>query len=163
MRKSTLIVGICLVLFGFFGLSVLTIFMGAPKARYAPPGYGSKGMSNGKRIFLYGIDNSRRPITPRHAGMRNHMRRRGRMAMMSCASCHGADGRGGRLKMMHGSIKVEDIRWKHLRREGYDAAKLRRAIRNGIDARGKRLEFPMPEWSMPARNLEDLVDYLRTL
>ncbi len=40
---------------------------------------------------------------------------------------------------------------------------IKRAITQGIDADGKRLEPPMPLWQVTDSDLNDLLEYLKTL
>jgi len=96
-------------------------------------------------------------------------------AMMACADCHGADGRGGTVSMMMGSFEAPDVRYKvlteprrgpeagHAEHSPYDDATLRRAITEGVDPAGAALEFPMPRWQMSGEDLADLIAYLKTL
>jgi hypothetical protein len=44
----------------------------------------------------------------------------------------------------------------------YTDASLRRAISEGLDAGGEPLADSMPRWSMDERQLEDLLEYLRS-
>jgi len=64
---------------------------------------------------------------------------------------------------MMGSFTVHDIRREHLNEEGYNEAKLKRAITKGISAEGEELDFPMPKWSMSDGDLDDLIAYLKIL
>lgn len=115
-------------------------------------------MPNGKRIFLYGISRSGRPIKYRMDGMDHRS-----MPGMSCADCHGVNGRGGRISMMMGTFKAPNITADELREEGFTKATIGRAIVKGVDEKGGRLKFPMPKWSMSASDLDDLVSYMRNL
>ncbi len=92
--------------------------------------------------------------------------------MMACVSCHGPDGRGGRVRMMMGSFVAPDIRYKTLttaeHTEGeahppYTDETIKRAITQGIDPAGEPLDWPMPRWSMTEADLEDLLAFLKTL
>jgi len=92
---------------------------------------------------------------------------------LTCASCHGPDGRGGRQRMMMRTFDAPDIRFQTLSTprkndQGEDEpifteATVKRAITEGVDPDGKDLEWPMPRWSMSAADLDDLVQYLKTL
>lgn len=64
---------------------------------------------------------------------------------LTCASCHGADGRGGIHTMMGmRTMKVLDIRWSALKSE-FDAKKFYLAVTQGQDHDGKkRLNQDMP-------------------
>lgn len=128
--------------------------------------------SNGERIYFTGTGNSGRPIAAEMAGMR--MMHAG---MMTCATCHGPDGRGGSVTMMMGTFEAPDIRWSTLTAGEHDDAHdeqgedhppyteetVKRAIRQGLDPAGQPLDWPMPRWQLSDQELTDLVDYLKTL
>src|ERR1051325_8823188 len=81
-----------------------------------------------------------------------------------CAGCHGTDGKGAR----EGNIVMADIRDATLTRPlsasppryrtriPYTDALLIRAITQGVDASGNRLEAAMPRWVIDAADLKDL-------
>ncbi len=83
---------------------------------------------------------------------------------LTCASCHGADGRGGVQTMMGmQTIKVPDIRWSALKSE-FDTEKFRLAVTKGQDPDGKKqLNNYMPRWNIGNEDLADLIAYLKTL
>ncbi len=94
--------------------------------------------------------------------------------MIACATCHGPDGRGGRVQMMMRSFVAPDIRYKTLTSEmmgqaegeghpPYTDETIKRAITQGVDPAGKPLEWPMPRWTMSTEDLDDLVAFLKTL
>lgn len=101
--------------------------------------------------------------------------------MMSCVDCHGEDGRGGTVQMggmmgVMGGFEAPDIRYStlteeengHYEQEGeehppYTDELLKRAITDGVNPADERLETPMPRWNMSEEDLDDLVDYLKTL
>ncbi|MFQ5596267.1 MAG: c-type cytochrome [Anaerolineae bacterium] len=132
--------------------------------------------SNGEQIFFTATSDSGQPITAEMAGM-------GAMhpGMMTCATCHGTDGRGGRVNMrrpelaegMMGTFEAPDIRYStltggehddaHAEHPPYTDETIKRAITQGIDPAGEPLEWPMPRWRMSERDLDDLLDYLKTL
>jgi len=45
----------------------------------------------------------------------------------------------------------------------YTDETIKRAITQGVDPAGEPLEWPMPRWSMSDEDLEDLLDYLKSL
>jgi cytochrome c oxidase subunit 2 len=118
-------------------------------------GYGS----NGERIYFTATSNSGQPIRADVGrGMMGGMR--------SCATCHGADGRGGRVGMMMSSFEAPDIRFQVLSTQEdppFTDETIKRAITEGVDTRGEPLKAPMPRWSMSASDLDDLVGYLKSL
>jgi mono/diheme cytochrome c family protein len=95
----------------------------------------------------------------------------GMMMRMSCAQCHGADGRGLRTPMFVGP----DITYRNLtdpagmlepdgeRGPTYTDEQIARAVTLGIDAEGKPLAWPMPRWRLTGSELADLQAYLESL
>jgi hypothetical protein len=83
---------------------------------------------------------------------------------LTCASCHGADGRGGVHTMMGmQTMNAPDIRWSALKSE-FDAEKFRLAVTKGQDPDGeKQLNNSMPRWNIGNDDLTDLITYLKTL
>ncbi len=91
-------------------------------------------------------------------------------AALPCASCHGPDGQG----RPEGAVRPSAITWSELTRPGghahargrhgpYDARTLGRAITEGLDPDGGRLDAAMPRYSLAARDLAALVAYLQVL
>jgi len=91
----------------------------------------------------------------------------------SCATCHGADGRGGAPIMM-GTDIPGDIRYHHLieeehEEEGeeehppYTDELIKRAVTLGLNPAGEPLDQTMPRWRMSDGDLDDLIEFLRTL
>ena len=87
-----------------------------------------------------------------------------RNGSLTCASCHGADGRGGVHTMMGmQTMKSPDIRWSVLKSE-FDAEKFRLALTKGQDPHGnKQLNRDMPRWNIGNDDLADLITYLKIL
>ena len=84
---------------------------------------------------------------------------------LTCASCHGTDGRGGVHHTMMGmqTMEAPDIRWSALESE-FDAEKFRLAMTQGQDPDGKtQLNQNMPRWNIGNEDLADLITYLKTL
>ena len=81
-----------------------------------------------------------------------------------CGSCHGADGRGGTIKMMTGTaVEAPDIIYDALVKEGFTDATIGRAIRDGLDESGKPLEDAMPRWQMSDADVAEVIAYLKQL
>ena len=96
---------------------------------------------------------------------------------LTCASCHGPDGRGGIHTMMGmQTMNATDIRWLVLaggiegehsggteeggHREtgdGYDLKPFRLAVVEGTHPGGKSLSSNMPRWNVSDEDLTDLV------
>ena len=136
--------------------------------------------SNGERIYFTATSDRSTPITytgepawnggmmgnRSSGGMMNggSSREMGKNGNLTCASCHGADGRGG-VHTMIGmqTMKSADIRWSALKSE-FDAEKFRLAVTKGQDPDGKKqLNHDMPRWNIGNDDLGDLITYLKTL
>lgn len=123
--------------------------------------------SNGERIYFTGLGVSGRPIPFRGGDMRVQMHGGG------CAACHGSDRRGGNRMMPRFWLVApaltpqtlfgehEDTGGGHGDHEGYTEATLARAITEGIDPAGTRLDEAMPRWAMSRQDLADVIGYLR--
>ncbi len=126
--------------------------------------------SNGERIFFTGINDAGQRI--RFSGGPAWLWMRGG----GCATCHGADGRGG-FPVMMGTQIPPNITYRALtegedKQEGEEAGKepelytdelIKRAITKGLEASGEPLDLTMPRWQMSEADLNDLIDYLKTL
>jgi len=121
--------------------------------------------SNGEMIYYTGINaqGERIPFTggPRWLYMHGG----------GCASCHGEDGRGG-VPVMMGTAIPSDIRYHHLIEEEHEEGEehppytdelIKRAITQGLDPAGKPLDLTMPRWQMSEEDLNDLLEFLKTL
>jgi cytochrome c oxidase subunit 2 len=139
------------------------------------PGYGAgQGMmgggtawgtgvfhSNGERIYFTSMSERGTAITyaggPASSGW---MMMGGRL---TCVSCHGPNGRGGKHNMgMMQVMDSKDIRWSVLQRE-FDAEKFRLAVVKGQDPDGTQLKPDMPRWNISNDDLADLIVFLKTL
>lgn len=121
----------------------------------------------GRRIYLHGQSPSGASLSAR-IGM-GGLELSG--ASIACGNCHGDDGRG----RAEGGVVPSDIRWSELvkpyghqhdsgRRHGpFDEAALRRAVLDGVDPDGNRLDGAMPRYAMSAKDLASLAAYLRQL
>ena len=101
------------------------------------------------------------------------------MHSITCANCHGLDGKGGRVNMMMSYFDVPDITWDKLTQEEhheedsdkdeheehppYTEETLKSAITRGINPAGERFDEEMPRWRMSGRDLDDLVEFIKTL
>jgi mono/diheme cytochrome c family protein len=88
----------------------------------------------------------------------------------SCVNCHGPDGKGGIRVHMTREI-APDIRYsvltsakhEHEEHPPYTDELIERAITQGLDSAGKPLDRSMPRWQMSRRDLDHLIEYLKTL
>jgi mono/diheme cytochrome c family protein len=125
-------------------------------------GSGANSYSSvGERIYLSGVGTDGQGIS------RSAPRVSQGALMMGgggCGSCHGADGRGGTIKMMTGTaIKAPDVTYGALIGDGFTDATIREAIRDGMDESGKRLDEAMPRWRMSDADLDATIAYLKEL
>ncbi|NIO70795.1 MAG: c-type cytochrome [Anaerolineae bacterium] len=130
-----------------------------------PQGYAS----NGETIYFTGVNDRGQRIPFTGGPMWLSMHGGG------CASCHGPDGRGGAPVMMGTEIPL-DIRYHHLieeeheeeHEEGevhppYTDETIKRAITEGVEPDGEPMDLTMPRWQMSERDLDDLLEFLKTL
>jgi ABC-type branched-subunit amino acid transport system substrate-binding protein len=120
----------------------------------------------GKEIYMYGRSASRKITATLDGGTS-----RVAAAAMPCASCHGNDGRG----RPEGGATPSDITFESLRRAyrvttasgrvhgPYDDRTLRRAIEQGVDSSGNRLDALMPRYSIASNDLRALLAYMKRL
>lgn len=168
MRSRALaITGVVLVALGLVGLTVMlllgnTALMPGPLSTNSDAGVDS--MPLGERIYRtgYGADGA----IPRTGGM-------GRMGSGGCVTCHGPDGQGGQVGMMLNAIDAPAITYEALTspheehdgesEAGWTDADIARALRTGLEPDGHELDSIMPRWDMNAREMDALIDYLKTL
>jgi hypothetical protein len=129
--------------------------MGGPfVGRYSGP-----FTSNGQKIYLTSESDSGRSITytwDRPMGP----------AYLACATCHGPEGQGAKFIMFMEVVDAPNITWPELTRESnppYTVSTVERAITEGIDNQGEKLDPTMPRWRMAPEDLTDLVGFLQTL
>jgi mono/diheme cytochrome c family protein len=133
-------------------------------SQFAGATYGAYAL-NGERIYFTAESASGKPIT-RTGGLFF-------MHRIACVTCHGEDGEGGRIVMMMWDIDVPDITWEHLTEEEhgdeheehppYTEESLREAIIDGIEPNGEEMDEFMPRWDMADEDLDDLIEFLKTL
>jgi cytochrome c oxidase subunit 2 len=91
---------------------------------------------------------------------------------LSCASCHGPDGRGGEHYMHMWRMDAPDIRYQALNSDmdehggmsgDYSLEDFRQAVVSGHHPDGDRLDTDMPRWQLDDQDLADLFAYLKTL
>lgn len=121
--------------------------------------------SNGERIYYTGYNDRGQQIRISGGPMWLYMHGG------SCVDCHGINGRGG-LPVMMGTEIPPDITYKALTSETghgeeehppYTDEMIKTAIREGIDPAGEPLDPTMPRWQMSDSDLNDLLEYLKTL
>ena len=170
MRRTIFRWPILLGLSLLIGMSVL-ILAGWAMMSWAQPGADSarEYRSNGEQIYFSATSQRGTSITA-DLGM-------GGMGggMATCAGCHGPDGRGGQARLMLRSFDAPDIRYSTLTadelahtRDGqehiaYMDETVKRAITLGVNPTGQSLERLMPRWTMSDEDLNDLIDFLKSL
>lgn len=117
--------------------------------------------SNGERIYFTATSDRETRITYTGGPESNAwMMMDGRL---SCVSCHGPLGQGGRHTMgMMQAMDAKDIRWSALESE-FDAKKFKLAVVKGQDPDGSQLNPDMPRWDINDADLSDLITFLKTL
>jgi len=90
---------------------------------------------------------------------------------LPCAGCHGRDGLG----RPEGGVRPSNITWLNLGRsyggtteigrrwEAYDEFKFLRAVTEGIDSAGNKLDSSMPRYNISRRDARDLIAYLEVI
>lgn len=169
MRKAIVVLGVASILFAGCGVPNLL----GPNRRGVAWGPGSFD-SVGEQIYFTSVNAEGERISYR-GGPSTGMMMQG---YLSCASCHGPDGRGGRHVMHMEVMEAPDIRWSVLAGEDheegahdgddghadeYNFETFRRAVIDGEHPDGDPLSRDMPRWRMGNESMEALVDYLRTL
>ena len=151
---------------------VVVACMWPASCMWAGPGFDDQRQSgayqsNGEQIYVTATSQRGTPIT---SDMSMGMMGGG---MMTCAQCHGADGQGGRVRIMMSSVEAPDIRYcaltaeEHLEDEGmehepFTEETIKQAITEGIEPDGEPLDQNMPRWSMTEADLDDLLGFLKT-
>ena len=130
--------------------------------------------TNGENIY-YTAANDRGQRIPYTGGTRSGGGMMG--PALSCASCHGDDGRGGNHPMHMQIMDAPDIRYGTLSSEGdehaedehadehggYNLEAFRQAVVYSQHPNGDPLNRDMPRWQMSDDNLADLFEFLKTL
>ena len=157
--KGWLVGGLALLGVGVAGLVVLAVSGLVTNRRDGT--FADATVANGAHIFRTGRTREGR-VVPFAGGM---------MMRLSCAQCHGWDGRGLRTPM----FDSPDITYRNLtdpagmrepdggRGPTYTEDLIRRAVTAGVDAQGESLAWPMPRWQLTDQDWQDLVAYLKTL
>ncbi|MBU2600932.1 MAG: cytochrome c [Actinobacteria bacterium] len=165
--KNSFYVGVVFIAAGLIGLAAVFVVYSAGTGSLV---FRPAAESLGAEIFLYGTAGGRAVPRRGSIGMMGGSR-------LGCADCHGTDGRGGRVNMMMmmGSFEAPDIRWSTLtstemeHTEGetphppFDRDSFARALRDGVDPDGGKLESPMPRWGVNDAQVDALIEYLQGL
>ncbi|MEO8411387.1 MAG: c-type cytochrome, partial [Propionivibrio sp.] len=91
--------------------------------------------------------------------------------LLTCASCHGPEARGGIHTMHMRFMTAPDIRYSALshmpemkeRQRPYDIDDFRQSVEQGLHPDGEVLSEDMPRWKMSNDDLNDLFTFLQSL
>lgn len=132
---------------------------------------GTPNPNNGARIYFTAVSSRDGPIAytggPQFGGMMMGMMG----TYLTCASCHGPEGRGGIHAMHMYVMKAPDIRYAALsampemrgRKRSYGLEDFRLAVAEGKHPDGERLKRDMPRWQMSNADLEGLFAFVQRL
>ncbi|NBA96739.1 ABC transporter substrate-binding protein [Pseudomonas sp. R5(2019)] len=119
----------------------------------------------GKRLYTEGVSTSGAEVSARVGAA--DMLLPG--TALPCANCHGTDGRG----RPEGGVRPPDITWQRLsqasghtngrRYPAYSEGKLARAVQEGVDPAGNRLDPAMPRFVLSSGDQQNLTAYLKRL
>ncbi len=131
---------------------------------------------NGARIYFTGASERGTMATPLGAanvsgGMMSGGMGGGYGRWLTCASCHGPEGRGGTHLMHMWTMKAPDIRYVALRnmselkgrQRPYDIDDFRQQVEQGRHPDGEAVKADMPRWQMSAPDLADLFAFLKAI
>ena len=104
MRRSRFYISLTVLLSVVLVLGTVSLLASC----MSPFGQGGSYSSNGERIYFTAESSSGQPIT--YSGSIRMMH------SITCANCHGPNGKGGRVNMMMSSFNVPDITWGKLTR-----------------------------------------------
>jgi cytochrome c oxidase subunit 2 len=153
-KPGDLQIAVVLIVVGMIGLFLLS-YSTYSRSYYTRQTTGFQ--SNGERIYFTGTSDSGEAMI---SSIGTTTMRGG---MMSCATCHGPDGKGGRGRMMMWTFDAPDIRYSSLAGKNYTDDLIKRAITKGIDEEGKTLNPPMPVWEISDSDLNDVTGFLKSL
>lgn len=126
----------------------------------------------GKRLYMEGVAASGAKVIARVGVQGAPMP----ATVLPCANCHGEDGRG----RPEGGVRPPVISWQELakpyghyhdpraggggrRHPAFDEVGFVRAVTEGVDPAGNRLDPAMPRYQMAASDLRDLIAYLKRI
>jgi cytochrome c553 len=125
-------------------------------------------VKNGESIYFTSISNRDDQITytdgPNFGGMMMG-------AYLTCASCHGPEGRGGVHQMHMQTMDAPDIRYPALnsmpdlqgKNRSYSLDDFKTEVEGGNDLNGEPLDSLMPRWKMSQADLQDLFAFIQSL
>ncbi|WP_321417782.1 cytochrome c [uncultured Methanomethylovorans sp.] len=132
--------------------------MGSGAYPYNVEGIKTKFDSNGETIYYTGFNETGKRIATSYGPQWFYTHGGG------CVNCHSADGKGG-VPVMMGYTVPADITYASLttiENPPYTDA-IKTAIRDGLDPSGESLSPTMPRWQMSDKDLNDTLQYIKTL
>jgi len=131
---------------------------------------------NGARIYFTGASERGTRVTPTGAASAGGRMMGGGMMggygqWLTCASCHGPEGRGGTHVMHMWTMTAPDIRYVALRnmselkgrQRSYDIDDFRQQVESGRHPDGTEVKADMPRWQMTDSDLADVFAFLEAL
>ncbi len=131
---------------------------------------------NGARIYFTGASERGTTVTSTSAanvggGMMGGGMMGGYSQWLTCASCHGPQGRGGTHSMHMWVMTAPDIRYVALRampemkgrQRPYGLDDFRNTVEQGRHPDGEEVKAEMPRWKMSEADLADLFAFLKAL
>jgi mono/diheme cytochrome c family protein len=115
--------------------------------------------SNGETIYYTGFNETGKRLPTSYGPQWIYMHGGG------CVNCHGVDGKGG-VPVMMGYTVPADITYTSLTTEEehpFTDEDIKIAIRDGLEPSGESLSPTMPRWQMSDKDLNDTLDYIKTL
>lgn len=120
----------------------------------------------GRRLYLEGITPSGEPLRALVGAGGTPLSG----APVACGNCHGADGRG----RAEGAVAPPNLAWEelakpyghahpHRRHRAFDERSLARAVNEGLDPDGNRLDWAMPRYALSRSDVAALAAYLKRL
>lgn len=154
--------------------AVCALLLGIALQAVAATPQAEQAIRSGERIYREGVLPLDRPV---RATVEGDVAIAGRQA--ACVNCHGRSGLGSSegnkavppITGLHLARSEEEVRKEFYqpapdnlqRRPAYTDESLRRAIRTGIDPKGRRLDSLMPRYDLRDDELDLLIGYLQSL
>jgi ABC-type branched-subunit amino acid transport system substrate-binding protein len=121
----------------------------------------------GRRLYLEGVTPSGEPLGALVGFGQTPLSGQA----VACGNCHGANGKG----RPEGAVLPPDITWEELgkpyghahptgrKHEPFSETSLARAVNEGVDPAGNRLDWAMPRYALSRAEAEALLGYLKQL
>lgn len=136
----------------------------------APPLFGADDDGSaalGRELFFNGQKQGGQPLTANVGAASVPVP----ATALPCAGCHGHDGQG----RPEGGVKPSNITWQNLskqyggitslgrRYDAYNEDRFLRAVSEGIDSAGNKLDSSMPRYNISRGDARDLIAYLKVI